>query len=24
MEQVWCSGLSQAIANNAVHWTSTR
>jgi len=22
--QVWCGGLSEAIANNGVHWTSTR
>jgi len=24
MEQGWCWGLSEAIANNGVHWTSTR
>jgi len=24
MEQAWCWGLSEAIANNGVHWTSTR
>jgi len=24
MEQAWCGGLSEAIAINGVHWTSTR
>jgi len=24
MEQVWSGGLSEAIANNGGHWTSTR
>jgi len=24
MEQAWCWGLSEAIANSGVHWTSTR
>jgi len=24
MEQAWCWGFSEAIANNGVHWTSTR
>jgi len=23
MKQAWCWGLSEAIANNQVHWTST-
>jgi len=24
MEQAWYGGLSEAIANNGVHWTNTR
>jgi len=24
VEQAWCGGLSEAIAINEVHWTSTR